>query len=155
MSGRNYAAYFNITTILGQSVYLFAWYVISIAFSMWAIGALATQNVDAITPTAVGWFMPIFTSLVHLSLLAFGYFLVEGYVMYPVWPKQLFAVSDGLVGLMFVLSIVGLAVNSLALLMVVNAFLVVSYLLNCYKYFEIVSEIQTGVRSARTGALRE
>ena len=35
--------------------------------------------------------------------------------------------------------------------MVVNAFLVVSYLLNCYKYFEIVSEIQTGVRSARTG----
>ena len=154
MGDRGYGVFFDITTLTGQSVYLFTWYLISIGLSMWGVAALAMQDVEAITPAAVGWLMPLLTALVHLSLLGFGYFLVDGYVLYPVWPMQLFAAVDGLIALMFVLSIVGLAINSLALLMVVNGLLVPSYMLACFKYYVIVTDVRSGRRNSRTGALR-
>ncbi len=146
------APFFDVSTLLGQSVALLVWYLCSIGFAFWAIAALSTQDPNAITPTAVGWLLPLFTGLVHLALLVTSYALIPGFVPYPIRPRSLFAFFDMLTGVMLGLSIGGIAANSLALLMVTNGLLVLTYLLACYKYWTIVREIRVGRRSPTTGA---
>ena len=148
-----YGPLFDLSRLTGQSMALLLWYLTAIALVIWAIGALAAQDPHAITPTAPGWFMPLFTSFVHLAVLIVSYSLIPGFIPYPVAPRALFAFFDVFTGVMLGLSIGGLAANSLALLMITNGMLVLAYAASCYKYYSIVAQIRAGKRNEVTGAL--
>lgn len=152
-SDQGYGPLFDPSRLQGQSAWLLVWYIVSIGLVIWAIAALAMQNPDAISPAAIGWLMPLLTSLVHISVLIVSYSVIPGFVPYPVGPRALFASLDMLTGVLLGLTIGGLAANSLALLMISNGLLVLPYALACYKYYSIVSEIRVGKRSETTGAL--
>lgn len=151
-SERGYGELFDVRKLVGQSAAFFLWYLIAIGFSIWGIAALASQDPDAVSPAAAGWLMPMLTAIVHLAALHLSYNVVPGFVPYPVWPETLFALFDTLVAMFLGLAWGGLAANSLVLLMITNAFLLLPYMLCCYKYFVLVSEIRSGQRSDRTGA---
>ena len=85
-------------------------------------------------------------------VLHVSYNVVPGFVPYPVWPRTLFAFNDTLIAILMGLSVGGLAANSLVLLMITNGILVLPYLLCCYKYFLLASEIRSGKRDGQTGA---
>tara|TARA_B100001115_G_scaffold52368_1_gene38851 strand:+ start:198 stop:686 length:489 start_codon:yes stop_codon:yes gene_type:complete len=152
-NARDYRELFNLGKLVGQSAALFLWYLIAIGLSIWGIVALASQDPDAMSPAAAGWLVPMLTAIVHLAVLHVGYNVVgPSFVAYPVWPETLFALFDTLVAMFLGLAWGGLAANSLVLLMITNAFLLLPYMLCCYKYFVLVSEIRSEKRSEKTGA---
>lgn len=137
----------------GQLVLFMLWYLLSIGFSIWAISALASQNVDASTPAPLGWFFPAFTSIVHISILILFLVFVEDYVLFPVKPRALYASFDAIICMSVGLSFGGLVANSLVLLIMTNGLLIVAFAGVAYKYYSIVAGIASGVRSGNTGAL--
>ena len=96
--------------------------------------------------------MPLFTSFVHIAALLISYAAIPSFVAFPVGPRAVFASLDVLTAVCFGLSIGGLSANSIALLMIANGLLVLSFAFACYKYFTIVYEIRAGKRSEATGA---
>ena len=150
---QTYRPLFDPSQLQGQLNAFLVWYLLAIGLCIWAIAALSTQNVDAISPAAVGWLMPLFTALVHLVVLVVSYQLVPGFVPYPVKPAALFVSFDLLTAVCFGLAIGGLAANSIALLMVTNGFLVLAYSAYCYKYVSLISDIRSGKRGDATGSL--
>ena len=137
----------------GQLVLLLLWYLLSIGFSIWAISALANQNVDATTPAPLGWFFPMFTTIVHLLILILSLTFIEDYVLYPVKPRALYASFDAMIGTFLGLSFGGLVANSLVLLIMTNGLLVIPFAGVAYKYYSIVADIDSGVRDRNTGAI--
>ena len=139
--------------VSGQSAALLVWYLISIGFVIWAIAALAGQNVDAATPAAVGWFMPAFTSIVHLAILILSLTFIEDFALYPVEPRALFASFDALTCMLLGLTFGGLLANSLVLLILTNGLLTIPFAGVAFKYYSIVADIDSGARDENTGAL--
>lgn len=134
-----------------QSVGLLAWYVLAVAFSVWGIIALASQDPDATAPAALGWIFPLLTTLAHLGVLVTSLAMIPGFVPYPVEPRVAYVVADITVGVMLGLTFGGLASNGAVLLMIVNGLLLLPYGLACYKYYRIIADVQTGARDAVTG----
>ena len=137
----------------GQFVLLMLWYLLSIGFSIWAIAALASQNVDATTPAPLGWFFPAFTSIVHIAMLILFLVFVEDYVLYPVKPRALYASFDAIICMSLGLSFGGLVANSLVLLIMTNGLLTVAFAGVAYKCYSMIADIDSRVRSAKTRAL--
>jgi hypothetical protein len=151
-SGVTWKTYFDLGTLIGQFVALLTWYLLSFSVSIVAIAALAQQDPNATAPTASGWLLPLFTATIHLAFLITSYALIPGYVAYPVNPRYLFAMFDMLTGTMLGFTVAGIAANSLALLMVTNFVLVLTFLLAVYKYATLILDIRGGRRSATSGA---
>ena len=134
-----------------QSIALLSWYVLAIGLVVWGVVALAMQDPAATSPAAVGWIMPLLTTITHVGILVGSMVLVPTFVPYPVEPRVAFVSSDAVVGILLGLAIGGLAANSFVLLMIVNGLLVVPFGLMCYKYVQIIADVQTGTRDAVTG----
>jgi len=132
---------------------LVAGYTTAIGLCIWGVAAISAQDPNAITVTAPGWIWALLTTIAHMAILTVGYCLNTDNDAYPVRPKWVFVTVDLLVAICFGLAIGGLAANSIALLMVTNALLVVACGFVLYKYVRIAYDIRQGVRNRNTGAL--
>lgn len=130
-------------------------YLLGIGLCFWGTGAIFVQDSDARFVTSPGWFWALGSTLIHMGILMFTYWL-KNMDPYPLEPKFLFAAVDLLVAICCGLVVGGLTAssaencmaNSMALLMLTNWLLVLAYLVVLYKYIRIALEIVNGSRNA-------
>lgn len=153
--GPRWSRLLNPRRVAGQSSLLMLWYMLSIGLLIWGIAAVAGQDVDATTPAALGWFMPAFTGIVHITIFLLSLTFLEDFAVYPVDPRVLYGFFDVMIYMLVGLAFGGLAANSLVLLILTNGLLIIPFAGVAYKYFSIVADIYSGTRGENTGTRGE
>ena len=152
LQSQAYTSLDELSPFQWQLAALIAGYTTAIGLCIWGIAAISAQDPDAIAVTAPGWIWALLTTIVHMTILSVSYWLDND--PYPMDPKWGFVTVDFLVAICFGLAIGGLAANSIALLMITNALLVIACGFVLYKYLRIAYDIQQGHRDRNTGVLK-
>ena len=118
---------------------------------------LLVGNSDKSGPLAFAFVSVLLSAGIHFTMVLGAISIVDGYVLYPVEPRILYASADVAIGLAFGLVTGSYLVDSQATAVPVfgGCMLVIAYGIVLYKVVVVVRGVMHGTRHSKTGELRD